>query len=234
MASSCGLALRWRPNLIHFSASSFLNWFNLPPISLCYFFINMLLLKWSDCWFLNIHFNYYSVQSLGCVLLFATSWTEAHQASLSITNSQSLLKLRSIESVMPFNHLILCCPLLLLPSIFPSIMVFSNDSVLCIRWPKDWSFSFSISPSNEYSGLISFRIDWFDLLAVQRLSSIFNTIVKSMNSSVFSFLYGLALTHSYLTTGKTLALTTSLSQFFFLFNIFLAIVFSSEMHSIII
>ena len=166
MASSCGLGLRWRPNLIHFSAS-FLKWFNLPPISLCYFFINMLLLKWSDCWFLNTHFNYCLVQSLSCVLFFATPWTAAHQASLSITNSQSLLKLRSIELVMPFNHLILCCPLLLLPSIFPSIMVFSNDSVLCIRWPKAWSFSFSISPSNEYSGLISFRIDWFDLLAVQ-------------------------------------------------------------------
>ena len=174
-----------------------------------------------------------SIQSLSCGHLLASPWTAAFQACLSII-LPSLLKLVSIKSVIPSNCLILCCPLLLLPSIFPSIMVFSNDSVLCIRWPKDWSFSFSISPSNEYSGLISFRIDWFDLLAVQRLSSIFNTIVKSMNSSVFSFLYGLALTHSYLTTGKTLALTTSLSQFFFLFNIFLAIVFSSEMHSIII
>ena len=93
--------------------------------------------------------------------------TATHQASLSITNSQSLLKLMPIELVMPSNHLILCHPLLLLPSIFPSIRVFSNDSVLCIRWPKYWSFSFSISPSNGYSGLISFRIDWFDLLAVQ-------------------------------------------------------------------
>ena len=107
-----------------------------------------------------------SVQSLSRVLLFATPWTAAHQASLSITNSWSLLKLMSIESVMPSNHLILCCPLLL-PSIFPSIRVFSNESVLHIRWPKYWSFSFSISPSNEYTGLISFRIDWFDLLAVQ-------------------------------------------------------------------
>ena len=96
-----------------------------------------------------------------------TPWTAAHQASLSITNSQSLLKLMSIESVMPSNHLILCCPLLLLPSIFPSIRVFSDESVLHIRWPRYWSFSFSISPSHEYSGLISFRIDWFDLLAVQ-------------------------------------------------------------------
>ena len=106
-----------------------------------------------------------SVQSLSCVQLFATPWTAACQASLSITNSPSLLKLMSIQSVMPSNHLILCCTLLLLPSIFPRIRVFSN--VLHIRWPKYWSFSFSSSPSKEYSGLISFRIDWFDLLAVQ-------------------------------------------------------------------
>ena len=109
-----------------------------------------------------------SVQSLSRVQLFATPWTAAHQASLSITNSRSLLKLMSIESVMPSNHLILCHPLLLLPSIFTSIRVFSNESVLCIRWPKYWSFSFSISPSNEYSGLFSFRMDWLDVLAVQR------------------------------------------------------------------
>ena len=110
-----------------------------------------------------------SVQSvqLSHVRLFATPWTAAHQASLSITNSQSLLKLRFIESVMPSNHLILCHPLLLLPSIFPRITIFSNESVLCIRWPKYWSFSFSISPFNENSGLISFKIDWFDFLAVQ-------------------------------------------------------------------
>ena len=108
-----------------------------------------------------------SVQSLGCVQLFATPWTAARQAFLSITNSQSLLKLMSIELVMTSNHLILCHPLLLQPSIFPSIRVFSNESVLHIRWPKYWSFSFSISPSNEYSGLISFRMDWLDLLAVQ-------------------------------------------------------------------
>jgi len=106
------------------------------------------------------------VQSLSHVQLSATSWTAAHQASLSITNSWSLLELLSIESVMPSNHLILSCPLLLLPSIFPSIRVFSNESVLRIRWPKHWSFSFSISPSNEYSGLISFRMGWLDLLAV--------------------------------------------------------------------
>ena len=108
-----------------------------------------------------------SVQSLSRVQLFATPWPAAHQASLSITNSRSLLKLMSIESVMPSNHLILCRPLLLLPSIFPSIMVFSNESALCTWRPKYWSFSFNISPSNEYSGLISFRMDWLDLLAVQ-------------------------------------------------------------------
>ena len=107
-----------------------------------------------------------SVQSLGGVRLFATLWTAARQASLSITNSWSLLKLMSIESVMPSNHLILCHPLLLPPSIFPSIRVFSTESVLHIMWPEDWSFSFIISPSNE-SGLISLRIDWFDLLVVQ-------------------------------------------------------------------
>ena len=108
-----------------------------------------------------------SVQLLSCVRLFVTPWTEAHQASLSIINSRSLLKLMSIELVMPSNLLILCRPLLLLPSIFPSIRVFSNVSVLCIRWPKYWSFSFSISPSKEHPGLISFRMDWLDLLAVQ-------------------------------------------------------------------
>ena len=117
--------------------------------------------------FLVPYFSSVQFQSLSCVRLFVTPWTTSGQASLSITNSQSLLKLMSIESVMPSNHLSLCRPLLRLPSIFPSIRVFSNESVLCIRWPKYWSFSFSISPSNEYSGLISFMIDWFDLLAVQ-------------------------------------------------------------------
>ena len=112
-----------------------------------------------------VQFN--SVQLLSRVGLFVTPWTAAHQACLSITNSWSLPKPMSIESLMPSNHLILCHPLLLLPSIFPSIRVFSNESVLCIRWPKYWSFSFSISPSNEHSGLISFRMGWLDLLAVQ-------------------------------------------------------------------
>ena len=108
-----------------------------------------------------------SVQSLSCVWFFVTPWTAAHHVSLSIANSQSLLKLTSIELVMPSSHLILCCPLVFLPSIFPSIRVFSNESVLCIRWPEYWSFGFNISPSNKHSGLISFRMDWSDLLAVQ-------------------------------------------------------------------
>ena len=124
-------------------------------------------------------------------LLFETPWTAAHQASLSITMSQSLLKLMSIESVMPSHHLIICCPLLLLPSIFPSIRVFSKESVLPIRWPKYWSFSFSISLSNEYSGLISFRIDCFDFLAV-RDSQVSSPILqfKSIDSLAFNFIYG--------------------------------------------
>ena len=136
------------------------------------------------------------VQLLGCVWLFATPWTAACQAPLSFTNSQSLLKFMSTELVMLSNYLILCGPLLLLPSIFPTIGVFSNESALLIRWPKYWSFSFSISPSNEYSGLISFRIDWFDLLAAQRT---LNSIVASKHhnskeSTLFSFFYNPALT----------------------------------------
>ena len=119
-----------------------------------------------------------SVQSFSHVWLIATPRTAARQASLSITNSQNLLKLMSIESVMPSNHLILCHPFLFPPSIFPSIRVFSNKSVLCIRWPEYWSFSFNISPSNEYSGLISFRMDWLDVLAVHgTLKSLSNTTV---------------------------------------------------------
>ena len=124
--------------------------------------------KEANIWFFRL-FYYYTVvvQSLSHIWLFATLWTAARQASLSFTISWSLLKLTSIELVIPSDHLILCCPLFLPPSIFPSIRAFSNDSALCTRWPKYWSFSFSISPSNEYSGLISFRIDWLDLLAVQ-------------------------------------------------------------------
>ena len=113
------------------------------------------------------NFLFSLVQSLSHVQLFATPWTAARQASLSITNSRSLLKLMSIESVMPSNHLILCCPLLLLPSVFPSIRVFSSESVLHIGWPNYWNFSLGIHPFNEYSGLISFRMDWFDLLSIQ-------------------------------------------------------------------
>ena len=138
-----------------------------------------------------------SVQSLSRVRLFAVPWTAAHQASLSITNSRSLLRLTSSELMMSSNHLILCHPLLLPPSIFPSIRVFSNESVLCIRWPKYWSFSFSISPSNEYPGLISFRMDWLDLVAVQgTLKSLLQQTpqFKSINSSALSFLYSPTLT----------------------------------------
>ena len=137
-----------------------------------------------------------SVQSLNHVRLFVTPWTAACQASLSITNSWSLLRLMSIESVMSSNHLILCCPLLLLPSIFPSIRVFSNESVLRIRWPKYGSFS--ISPSNEYSGLISFRMDWLDLLSVQGILKSFLQH-HSAKASALSFFYGptLTSTHDY-------------------------------------
>ena len=137
-----------------------------------------------------------SYQSLSHVRLFATPWTAACQALLSITNSRSLPKLVFIESVMPSNHLILCCPLLLLPSIFSSIRVFSNESLLHITWPEYWSFSFNISPSNEYSGLISFRMDWFDLLANPRDSQKSSPTprFKSISSLVLSFLYGPTLT----------------------------------------
>ena len=147
-----------------------------------------------------------SVQSLSLVRLFVTPWTAAHQASLSITNSQSLLKLMSIESVIPSNHLILCHPLL--PSSPPSIRVFSNESVLCIRWPKYWSFSFSISPSNEYSGLISFRMDWLDLLAVQgTLKSLLQHHSSKASILWRSAFFTVQLSHPYMTTGKTIALT---------------------------
>ena len=149
------------------------------------------------------------VQSLSRVQLFATPWTAAHQASLSITNSRSLLKLMSIESVMPSNHLVLCHPLLLLPSVFPSIRVFSNQSALCIKWLKYWSFSFSISPSNEYSELISFRIDQFDLLAVQETlkSLLQHHSLKALilQSSAF---FMVQLSHPYMTIGKIITLTT--------------------------
>ena len=138
----------------------------------------------------------------------ATPWTAARQTSLSITNSQSLLKLMSIKSMMPSNHLILCHPLLLLPSIFPIIKIFSDESVLRIRWPKCWSFSFSISSSNEYSGLISFRIDWLDLLAVQgTLKSLLQHHSSKASILQHSVFFMVQLSHPYMTTGKTVALT---------------------------
>ena len=138
----------------------------------------------------------------------ATPFNVARQASLSITNSWSLLKLMSIESMMPFNHLILCRPLLLLPSIFPRIRVFSNESILCIRWQKYWNFSFSISPSNEYSRLISFRMDWLDLLAVQgTLKSLLQHHSSKVSILQRSAFFTVQLSHPYMTTGKTIALT---------------------------
>ena len=148
------------------------------------------------------------VQSLSHVQLFVTPWTAVRQASLSFTNSRSLLKLMSIELVMPSNHLILCHPLLLLPSIFPSIRLFSNESVLHIRWPKDWVFSFSISPSNEYSGLISFRMGWLNLLAVQRtLKSLLQHHSSKASILQCSAFFIVQLSHPYMTTGKTIPLT---------------------------
>ena len=153
-----------------------------------------------------MHFEFSSVQSLSHVWLFATQWTSARQASLSITNSRSPPKPMSIESVMPSNHLILC--LLLLPSIFPSIRVFSNESALRIRWPKYWSLSFNISPTNEYPGLISFRMDWLDLLAVQgTLKSLLQHHSSKASSLQRSALFMVQLSHPYMTTGKTIALT---------------------------
>ena len=149
-----------------------------------------------------------SVQSLSQVWLFATPWIAASQASLSITNSQSLLKLMSMELVMPSSHLILCHPLLLLPPIFPSIRVFSNESTLCIRWPKYWSFSFNISPSSEHPGLISCRMDFLDLLAVQgTLKSLLQHHSSKASILLRSAFFTVQLSHTYMTTGKTLALT---------------------------
>ena len=149
-----------------------------------------------------------SVQSLSHVQLLETPWMAACQASLSITNSRSLLKLMAIESVMPSNHLILCHLLLLLPSISPSNRVFSNESVLRIRWPKYWSFSFSISPSNGQSGLISFRIDWFDFFAVQgTLKSLLQHHSSKASILRLSAFFAVQLSHPYITIGKTIALT---------------------------
>ena len=158
--------------------------------------------------FCHIHYFYLfsSVESLNCVWCFLTPWTAALQGSLSIANSWSLLKIMSIKSVMPASHLILCCHLLLLPSIIPRVRVFINESVLHIRWLKYWSFSFIISPSNEYSGLIYFRMDWLDLLAVQgTLKSFLHH--HSLKASILwhSAFFTVQLSHSYMTTGKTIA-----------------------------
>ena len=153
---------------------------------------------------LKFSYRVSSVQSLSRVQLFVTPWITARQASLSITNSQNLLKLTSIESVMPSSHLILCRPLLLLPPIPPSIRVFSNESTLHMRWPKYWSFSFSISPSNEHPGLISFRMDWLDLLAVQ---GTFKSLLQHQSSKASilrcSAFFTVQLSHPYMTNGKS-------------------------------
>ena len=163
---------------------------------------------WGTDIFLKIYLTCSIQFSHSVVFHSATPWTAARQASLSIANSRSLLKLLSIKSLMPSSHLILCRPLLLLPSIFPIIRIFSRELVLCIRWPKYWSFSFSISPSNEYSGLISFRMDWLDLLAVQVT---FKSLLQyhSSNASILwhSAFFMAQLSHPYMTTGKTIALT---------------------------
>ena len=176
-----------------------------------------------------------SVQSLSRVQLFATPWTVARQASLSITTSWSLLKLMSFELVMPSNHLILCRPLLLLHSIFPSIRVFSNESVLRIRWPGYWSFSFNISPSSEYSGLISFRMDWLDLLAAQStLKSLLQHHSSKASVLQCSAFFTVQLSHPYMTNGKTIALTRQtlvgkvMSLLFNMLSRFVLVVFSKE------
>ena len=155
-----------------------------------------------------IKFSFSSVQSLSRVWLFVTPWIAAHQASLSITISRSSLKPMSIKSVMPSSHVILCCPLLLLPPIPPSIRVFSNESTFRVRWPNYWSFSFSISPSNEHPGLISFRMDWLDLLAVQgTLKSLLQCHSSKASSLRRSAFFTVQLSHPYMTTGKTIAWT---------------------------
>ena len=149
-----------------------------------------------------------SVQLLSCIQLFATPWTAAHQPSLSITNSRSLLKLMSSALMMPSSHLIFCHPFLLSPSIFPSIRVFSSESVLRTMWPNYWSFSFSLSPSNEYSGLISFRMDWLNLLAVQGTrKSLLQHHSSKASILRHSAFFIVQLSHTYVTTGKTIALT---------------------------
>jgi len=172
------------------------------PIILIYSY-NTCVKKW--VYIISIWDWFSSLHSLSSVRLFVTPWTAASQASLSITDTQSLLKLMSIELLMPPHHLILCHPLLLLHSIFPSIRVFSSESVLHIRWPKYCSFSFSISPSNEHLGLISFRMDWLDLLAVQ--GTLKSLLHHSSKESILQLSAFLILSHPYMTTGKTIAST---------------------------
>ena len=179
----------------------FCNW---PlPFNMLWYSYEVIVCRYTSLLLVSAQFS----SVLSHVWLFATPWTAAHQSSLSITNSQSLRKLMSIESVMPSRHLILCRPLLLLPSIFPSIRVFSNESVLCIRWPKYWSFSFSISPSNEHSGLISFRIDWFDLAVQRTLKSLLQCHNSKASILQCSAFFTVQLSHLYMTTVKTIALT---------------------------
>ena len=165
----------------------------------CVSWLEKLIIWW--CYLLRCMEYQFSSVTQSCLTLIP--WTAARQASLSITNSQSLLKLMSIELVMPSNCLILCRPLLLPPSIFPSIRVFSNESPLCIRWPKYWSFSFNIHPSNEHPGLISFKIDWLDLLAVQ---GTLKSLLQHHSSWLAAF-FIVQPSHPYMTTGKTIALT---------------------------
>ena len=167
-------------------------------------------LAFSYLFYQNLFFLSLAIQSFQCSVVSdsAIPWTTAQQAFLSITNSRSLLKLMSIELVMPSNHLILCCPLLLLSSIFPSIRDLSNESALRIKWPKFWSFSFSISPSSKYLGLISFMIDWFDLLAVLgTLKSLLQHHSSKASLLQCSAFFTVQLSHPYMTTGKTIALT---------------------------
>ena len=158
-------------------------------------------------------YQFSSVQSLSGVRLFATPWPAVYQASLSITNSWILLKIMSIELLMPSNIFVLCRPLLLLPSIFPSTRVFPSESALHIRWPKYWNFSFNISPSNEYSGLISFRMDWLDLLAVQGTLKSLLQLHSSKESILWhSAFFIVQLSHQYVTTGRTIALSRQLAK----------------------
>ena len=165
----------------------------------------MLRAEWiNKIWYIH---QFSSVQSLSLIWLFETPWVAALQAALCITNSQSLLNLMSFESVMPSNQLILCCPLLILPSIFPSVTVFSNVSGLCIRWPEYWSFSFSISPSKEYSEMMSFRMDWLDLLDVQgTLKSLLQHHSSKASILRHSAFFTVQLSHPYMTAGKNIAL----------------------------